>query len=58
MNQNNENSKQNDLVMNEDGKLFFNPYNSNNIEIDEEIIKRILLPHLGYTYKINNIELI
>lgn len=57
MNQNNESSKQNDLVMNEDGKLFFNPYNPNNIEIDEEIIKRILLPHLGYTYKIHNIEL-
>ena len=55
--QNNESSKQNDLVMNDDGKLYFNPYNSNNIEITESIIQRILLPHLGYNYKIHNIEL-
>lgn len=57
MTQNNDFSKHNDLIMNDDGKLYFNPYNSNNIEITESIIQNILLPHLGYNYKIHNIEL-
>tara|TARA_B100000963_G_scaffold308400_1_gene283876 strand:+ start:3119 stop:4198 length:1080 start_codon:yes stop_codon:yes gene_type:complete len=57
MNQNNETTKQNDLTINDDGKLFFNPYNPNNIEINEEIIQNILFPHLKFKYKIYNIEL-
>ena len=36
---NGEINKQNDLILNDDGKLFFNPYNQNNIEITEK--KRI-----------------
>ena len=50
-------NKQNDLIMNDEGKLFFNPYNPNNIEITEKKIQEILFPHLGFVYKVYNIEL-
>ena len=52
-----ENNKHNDLIMNDDGKLYFNPYNPNNIEITEKDIQNILFPHIGFVYKIYNIEL-
>ena len=54
---NGEINKQNDLILNDDGKLFFNPYNQNNIEITEKKIQEILFPHLGFIYKVYNIEL-
>ncbi len=54
---NGEINKQNDLIMNDEGKLFFNPYNPNNIEITEKKIQEILFPHLGFVYKVYNIEL-
>ena len=57
MTSNNDNIKQNDLIVNDDGKLFFNPYNNNNIEITETIIQNILFPHLGFIYKVYNIDL-
>ena len=37
---NGEINKQNDLILNDDGKLFFNPYNQNNIEITEKKFKK------------------
>ena len=40
----NDTIKQNDIVLNDDGKLYFNPYNPNNIEITEKIIQDLLFP--------------
>ena len=53
----NDTIKQNDIVLNDDGKLYFNPYNPNNIEITEKIIQDLLFPHIGFKYEIHNIEL-
>lgn len=54
---NNSNGAHNDLFMNEDdGKLYFNPYNSRNREISESEIEDILYLHLNFKYKINNYD--
>ena len=50
-------NKHNDLTLNDDGKLYFNPYNPNNKEITEKDIQNILFPHLGFIYNVYNIEL-
>ena len=48
----------NDLFMNnEDGKLYFNPYNNKNREITKSEIEDILYLHLNFKYKINNLDI-
>ena len=48
----------NDLFVNEDdGKLYFNPYNLRNREITKDEIEDILYLHLNFKYKINNLDL-
>ena len=44
-------------IIKEKNELFFNPYNSKNKEITEDIVKSILSKY-GVSYKIHNIELI